>query len=78
MRLAEPGEFTKRAFINEKVDLAQAEAVLDLIEASTEMAVKSANRSMEGKFSSRVNELVSQLIRLRTLVEATLDFPEEE
>ncbi|WP_424193225.1 tRNA uridine-5-carboxymethylaminomethyl(34) synthesis GTPase MnmE [Ampullimonas aquatilis] len=78
LRLAEPGEFTKRAFINEKVDLAQAEAVIDLIEASTEMAVKSANRSMEGKFSSRVNELVGQLIRLRTLVEATLDFPEEE
>lgn len=78
LRLAEPGEFTKRAFINEKMDLAQAEAVIDLIEASTEMAVKSANRSMEGKFSSRVNELVGQLIRLRTLVEATLDFPEEE
>ncbi len=78
MRLAEPGEFTRRAFLNDKLDLAQAEAVADLIEASTFAAARSAQRSLEGAFSRAVHALVEQLTRLRTLVEATLDFPEEE
>lgn len=78
IRLAEPGEFTLRAFLNDKIDLAQAEAVADLIDASTEEAARSASRSMLGVFSVAVNELREQLIRLRMLVEATLDFPEEE
>ncbi|MBV6476402.1 MAG: tRNA modification GTPase MnmE [Rhodocyclaceae bacterium] len=77
-RLAEPGEFTRRAFFNDKLDLAQAEAVADLIEASTAAAARSAIRSLSGEFSSAVHELVEQLIALRTLVEATLDFPEED
>lgn len=76
-RLAEPGEFTRRAFFNDKLDLAQSEAVADLIEASTAAAARSAIRSLSGEFSSAVHELVEQLIALRTLVEATLDFPEE-
>jgi tRNA modification GTPase len=78
LRVAEPGEFTRRAYLNEKLDLAQAEAVADLIEASTETAARSALASMTGSFSSAVNALVQALIRLRLLVEATLDFPEEE
>lgn len=78
VRLAEPGEFTLRAFLNDKMDLAQAEAVADLIDASTEEAARSASRSMLGVFSEAVNELRDRLIRLRMLVEATLDFPEEE
>ncbi len=78
MRLAEPGEFTRRAFLNDKLDLAQAEAVADLIAASTEAAVRSAGRSLSGVFSKAVNALVKQLIHLRMLIEATLDFPEEE
>ncbi|HTI16471.1 MAG TPA: tRNA uridine-5-carboxymethylaminomethyl(34) synthesis GTPase MnmE [Trinickia sp.] len=78
LRLAEPGEFTRRAFLNDKLDLAQAEAVADLIEASTEAAVRSAGRSMEGAFSREIRSLVDEVIALRMLVEATLDFPEEE
>ncbi|MBE9607748.1 tRNA uridine-5-carboxymethylaminomethyl(34) synthesis GTPase MnmE [Chitinilyticum piscinae] len=77
-RHAEPGEFTKRAFLNGKLDLAQAEAVADLIDAQSEAAAKSALRSLDGAFSSEVNALVDQLINLRMLVEATLDFPEED
>lgn len=77
-RLAEPGEFTRRAFLNDKLDLAQAEAVADLIEASTTEAARSAVRSLSGEFSRKVHELVERLVSLRTLVEATLDFPEEE
>jgi tRNA modification GTPase len=78
LRLAGPGEFTERAFLNDKLDLAQAEAVSDLIEASTEAAARSAGRSLSGVFSSEINALRDQLIELRMLVEATLDFPEEE
>jgi len=77
-RLAEPGEFTLRAFLNDKLDLAQAEAVADLIDASTEAAPRSAGRALEGEFSERADALAADLVRLRTLVEATLDFPEEE
>jgi tRNA modification GTPase len=78
LRLAQPGEFTERAFLNDKLDLAQAEAVADLIEASTEAAARSASRSLTGAFSDEINRLRDQLIELRMLVEATLDFPEEE
>jgi len=78
LRLAEPGEFTQRAFLNNKLDLAQAEAVADLIEASTEAAAKSATQSLSGAFSKVIHELVEQVVTLRMLVEATLDFPEEE
>ena len=78
LRLAAPGEFTRRAFLNERLDLAQAEAVADLIDASTEAAARSANRSLAGEFSQRIHALVEALLELRTLVEATLDFPEEE
>ncbi len=78
VRLAEPGEFTQRAFLNDKMDLAQAESVADLIEASTEAAVKSASQSLSGAFSREVMTLVEQVTQLRMLVEATLDFPEEE
>ena len=77
-RLAEPGEFSRRAFLNGKLDLAQAEAVADLIDAASNEAARSAVRSLSGAFSSRIAELVEQLTRLRMLVEATLDFPEEE
>ena len=78
LRLAEPGEFTRRAFLNDKLDLAQAEAVADLIDASTEAAAKSATQSLSGAFSKVVHALVERTINLRMLVEATLDFPEEE
>ena len=78
LRIAEPGEFTKRAFLNDRLDLAQAEAVADLIDASTETAARSAARSLIGDFSQAITSLVEALIELRTLVEATLDFPEEE
>ncbi len=78
LRLAEPGEFTQRAFMNGKMDLAQAEAVADLIDASTEAAARSAGRALGGEFSREVNALRDALIHLRMLVEATLDFPEEE
>src|SRR5450830_643654 len=78
LRLAEPGEFTQRAFLNDKLDLAQAEAVSDLIEASTEAAAKSASQSLSGAFSRVIHDLVDKVVNLRMLVEATLDFPEEE
>lgn len=78
LRLAEPGEFTRRAFLNDRLDLAQAEAVADLIDASTAAAARSATRSLAGAFSREVNALTEALTELRTLVEATLDFPEEE
>ena len=78
LRLAEPGEFTRRAFLNDKLDLAQAEAVADLIDASTEAAAKSASQSLSGAFSNTIHALVEQVTGLRMLVEATLDFPEEE
>ena len=77
-RLAEPGEFTHRAYLNGKIDLAQAEAVADLIEATTAAAARSAVKSLSGEFSRRVNDLVERLIALRMLLESTLDFPEEE
>jgi tRNA modification GTPase len=77
-RLAQPGEFTRRAFLNDKLDLAQAESVADLIEANTSEAARSAMRSMRGEFSSAIHDLVDELIHLRMLVEAMLDFPEEE
>ncbi|MBE0623603.1 MAG: tRNA uridine-5-carboxymethylaminomethyl(34) synthesis GTPase MnmE [Burkholderiales bacterium] len=78
VRLAEPGEFTRRAFLNDKLDLAQAESVADLIEAATDSAARCALRSLRGEFSAAIEELMRQLIELRMLVEATLDFPEEE
>jgi tRNA modification GTPase len=78
LRLARPGEFTERAFLNDKLDLAQAEAVADLIDASTEAAARSAALSLSGAFSRQVTELAERTVRLRMLVEATLDFPEEE
>jgi len=77
-RLAEPGEFTRRAYLNDKLDLAQAESVADLIDAASAEAARSAMRSLQGEFSQRIHSLVEALIKLRTLVEATLDFPEEE
>ncbi len=77
-RLAEPGEFSQRAFLNGRMDLAQAEAVCDLIDASTVSAARSALRSLSGVFSELINRLRDELIDLRMLVEATLDFPEEE
>ncbi|MFM1987410.1 MAG: hypothetical protein RJA99_367 [Pseudomonadota bacterium] len=78
LRVAEPGEFTRRAFLNDKLDLAQAEAVADLIDASTAQAARGASRSLSGAFSKAVHEVVDAVITLRMLVEATLDFPEEE
>jgi tRNA modification GTPase len=78
LRVAQPGEFTQRAFLNDKMDLAQAEAVADLIDASTEAAARGATRSLSGEFSKEVHALRDALIHLRMLVEATLDFPEEE
>jgi tRNA modification GTPase len=78
LRVAAPGEFTERAFLNDKIDLAQAEAIADLIDASTEAAARSASRSLAGVFSREVHSLRDALIHLRMLVEATLDFPEEE
>ncbi|WP_420227527.1 tRNA uridine-5-carboxymethylaminomethyl(34) synthesis GTPase MnmE [Pigmentiphaga litoralis] len=78
IRLAEPGEFTRRAFLNDRMDLAQAEAVADLIDASSEAAARSAAASMTGAFSDQVTGLADRIVHLRMLVEATLDFPEEE
>ncbi|HEY6135872.1 MAG TPA: tRNA uridine-5-carboxymethylaminomethyl(34) synthesis GTPase MnmE [Rubrivivax sp.] len=78
LRLAGPGEFTERAFLNDKLDLAQAEAVADLIDASTEAAARSAGRSLAGAFSAAVDTLAQRIVKLRLMVEATLDFPEEE
>ena len=77
-RLAQPGEFTLRAYLNDKIDLIQAESVAAIIEASTHEAARCAIHSLQGHFSSRIEELVSLLIRLRMFIEATLDFPEEE
>ena len=77
-RLAEPGEFTRRAFLNDKLDLAQAEGVVDLIDAATEAAARCALRSLRGEFSEAIGSLEKRLVELRMLVEATLDFPEEE
>jgi tRNA modification GTPase len=78
LRIANPGEFTARAFFNDKLDLAQAEAVADLIDASTEAAARSAGRSLAGAFSREITALAERIVHLRMLVEATLDFPEEE
>jgi tRNA modification GTPase len=78
LRVAQPGEFTERAFLNDKLDLAQAEAIADLIDASTEAAARSASRSLTGAFSAEIHSLRDALVHLRMLVEATLDFPEEE
>jgi len=77
-RLARPGEFTERAFLNGKLDLAQAEAVADLIDSSSEQAARAAQRSLQGEFSRRVSSLVEQLIQLRAYVESAIDFPDEE
>jgi tRNA modification GTPase len=77
-RLARPGEFSERAFLNDKLDLAQAEAIADLIEASSEQAARNALRSLQGEFSKRVHALTERLINLRIYVEAAIDFPEEE
>ncbi|MFT5575471.1 MAG: tRNA modification GTPase [Bermanella sp.] len=77
-RQAKPGEFSERAFLNDKIDLAQAEAIADLIDSASEQAAKNAVRSLEGEFSRRVNALVAGLIHLRIYVEAAIDFPEEE
>jgi tRNA modification GTPase len=78
LRLAVPGEFTQRAFLNDKLDLAQAEAVADLIDASTEAAARSASRSLAGKFSQEIEKLRHGMVNLRMLVEAAMDFPEED
>jgi len=77
-RLAEPGEYTRRAFLNDRLDLAQAEAVADLIDASSKEAARSALRSLSGEFSRGIEAMVAELVDLRALVEAMLDFPEEE
>ncbi|MEM7208599.1 MAG: tRNA uridine-5-carboxymethylaminomethyl(34) synthesis GTPase MnmE [Pseudomonadota bacterium] len=77
-RLARPGEFTERAFLNDKIDLAQAESVIDLIEARTQAAAKAATRSLEGDFSRRTHSLVDMLISIRVYIESALDFSEEE
>lgn len=78
VRLAKPGEFSERAFLNDKLDLAQAEAIADLIESTSEQAARSAVRSLQGEFSLTINNLVEALIHLRIYVEAAIDFPEEE
>ncbi|WP_413042840.1 tRNA uridine-5-carboxymethylaminomethyl(34) synthesis GTPase MnmE [Pseudomonas sp. YJ42] len=78
VRLARPGEFSERAFLNDKLDLAQAEAIADLIEASSAQAARNAVRSLQGEFSRRVHQLTEKLIQLRIYVEAAIDFPEEE
>jgi len=78
VRLARPGEFSERAFLNDKLDLAQAEAIADLIDATSEQAARNALHSLQGAFSNRINELVEALIHLRIYVEASIDFPEEE
>lgn len=77
-RLAEPGEYTRRAYHNGKIDLAQAEAIADLINARSQAAVKAANRSLQGDFSRETDALAADLLALRTYIEAALDFPEEE
>jgi tRNA modification GTPase len=77
-RMARPGEFTQRAYLNGKLDLAQAEAVADLIESTTTLAARLAGQSLQGVFSRRIDALIEQLIQLRMLLEATLDFPDED
>jgi tRNA modification GTPase len=77
-RLAAPGEFSRRAYLNDKLDLVQAEAVADLIDSQTAAAARSAMRSLTGEFSDRVNALVGKITELRMYVEAAIDFPEEE
>ncbi|MCL8566729.1 tRNA uridine-5-carboxymethylaminomethyl(34) synthesis GTPase MnmE [Escherichia coli] len=78
IRIANPGEFSERAFLNDKLDLAQAEAIADLIDASSEQAARSAINSLQGAFSSHINEMVESLTNLRIYVEAAIDFPDEE
>lgn len=78
IRLARPGEFSEQAFLNDKLDLAQAEAIADLIDSTSEQAVRSALKSLQGEFSKKVNALVDSVIYLRTYVEASIDFPDEE
>ena len=78
VRIAKPGEFSQRAFLNDKIDLAQAEAVADLINASTEQAARMATRSLQGEFSQEVNGIFESLVHLRMYVESAIDFPEEE
>ena len=77
-RLARPGEFSERAFLNGKIDLAQAEAIADLIDSSTAQAARNAMRSLQGAFFERIHELLQELVSLRVFVEASIDFPEEE
>ena len=77
-RLARPGEFSERAFLNNKIDLTQAEAIADLIDSASEQAAKNALRSLQGEFSGKINSLVESVIKLRMYVEAAIDFPEEE
>ena len=77
-RMAKPGEFSERAFLNDKIDLLQAEAIADLIDSSTQQAARSAMRSLQGEFSAKIGQLVEMLIKLRMYVEAAIDFPEEE
>ena len=78
VRLARPGEYSEQAFLNDKLDLAQAEAIADLIDATSEQAARSALKSLQGEFSNKVNQLVDSVIYLRTYVEASIDFPDEE
>ncbi|MCW8093428.1 tRNA uridine-5-carboxymethylaminomethyl(34) synthesis GTPase MnmE [Alteromonas sp. ASW11-130] len=78
IRLARPGEFSEQAFLNDKLDLAQAEAIADLIDASSKQAARSALRSLQGEFSEQINQLAEQVIQLRMYVEAAIDFPDEE
>lgn len=78
LRMARPGEFSERAFLNDKLDLAQAEAIADLIDASSEQAARSAMRSLQGEFSEQIHSLVDSVIHLRMYVEAAIDFPDEE
>jgi len=78
VRLARPGEFSEQAFLNDKLDLAQAEAIADLIDATSEQAARSALKSLQGEFSNKINALVDSVIYLRTYVEAAIDFPDEE
>ena len=78
IRIANPGEFSERAFLNDKLDLAQAEAIADLIDASSEQAARSAMNSLQGAFSGEVHQMVEALTNLRIYVEAAIDFPDEE
>ncbi len=77
-RLARPGEFSERAFLNDKIDLVQAEAIADIIDSHSQVASRSALKSLRGDFSARINALADELVRLRTYIEAAIDFPEEE